>query len=111
MEMAYSLNVPLLSSVVKGQVPSRSFVSIDRKNVFFEVLKQAEDGDGLILRVYENQNCRGKVTFTLPKQIGRVQECDLLEQPLAEIPVKEGVFTDFIKPYEIKTYRIRSITL
>lgn len=110
-EMAYNLNVPLLSCVGKGKVSGRSFVSIDRKNVFFEVLKLAEDGDGLILRVYENQNCRGKVTFTLPKQIRRVQECDLLEQPLAEIPVKEGVFTDFIKPYEIKTYRIGGVTV
>lgn len=110
-EMAYNLNVPLLSSVVEGQVPSRSFVSADRKNVFFEVLKQAENGDGLILRAYENQNCRGKVTFTLPKQISQVQECDLLERPLAELPVKGGVFTDYIKPYEIKTYRIRSVTL
>lgn len=105
-EMAYNLNVPALSAVVKGRVDSRSFVTIDRKNVFFEVLKQAEDGDGFILRAYENQNCRGNVTFTLPKQTVCVQECDLLERPLAEIPVKEGVFTDFIKPYEIKTYRI-----
>lgn len=106
-EMAYDLNVPVIAKVINGKVESKSFISTDKKNIFFEVLKKAEDGDGYILRLYENENVRGRFSVRVMEQIKTVQECDLLERPVGDIRPCNGSFTDTIKPYEIKTYRLK----
>ena len=37
-----------------------------------------------------------------------VEECDLLERPVGQVDFWKDGFRDFIRPYEIKTYRIRT---
>ncbi len=108
-EMAYSLNVPPVTALVpEGRAGnSWSLVSIDQPNCFFETIKKAEDGDGYILRIYENRNTRTRMNVHLGFAVDAVEECDLLEQPLRQADFEEYGFRDFIMPYEIKTYRLR----
>lgn len=112
-EMAYDLNVPLWSAVIPGlgaenRNNSWSLISIDKPNCFFEVMKKAEDGDGYILRIYENRNERTKMTVHLGFSVSSVEACNLKEEYAGAVEFTEREFSDFIRPYEIKTYRIRS---
>ena len=107
-EMAYDLNSPLLAAPAgKEAASSWSLLSIDSPNCFFEMMKKAEDGDGYILRLYENSNMRTRMRVNLGFPAEEIWECDLLERSLREITRNSREFADEVKPYEIKTYRIQ----
>ncbi len=105
---SYGLNFPVLvhMGAVKGEA---SLVSVDQANVMLETVKRAEDGNGVILRLYEYENARtnAEVTFGMDKTIKSVQECNLMEEAEGEaLAHTKDSFTFCIKPYEIKTYRV-----
>lgn len=54
---AYIMNHPLQVVPVKPHLvnyPSLSFFAIDTNSVIIETIKLAEDGDGIIVRLYES---------------------------------------------------------
>jgi len=63
---AYLLNDPIISyrSKVEGQrsqtTSLQSLISCSAPNVIIETVKQAEDGDGIIIRLFESQRKRGQ---------------------------------------------------
>lgn len=105
---AFFLNQPALVS--KGGKPGESFslASLNVPNVVLETVKKAEDGDGVILRMYECENARTPVTLTFNRPFASAESCNCLEEPDGE-PVKvDGNKASFlVKPFEIKTIRIR----
>lgn len=105
---AFFLNQPALVS--KGGKPGESFslASLNVPNVVLETVKKAEDGDGVILRMYECENARTPVTLTFNRPFVSAESCNCLEEPDGE-PVKvDGNKVSFlVKPFEIKTIRIR----
>jgi alpha-mannosidase len=109
-QMAYSLNVPLYAGFEKshsGKLPADlSFFRLDRENVILATVKKAEDDRNLILRVYESQNQRVQARLSCFWKIRRVIECNLLEEPQAEIAVSDHYFQFEIRPYEIKTFKL-----
>lgn len=104
---AMNLNVPAITAAGKPALAAHSFLQIDQDNVVLETIKKAEDGDGMIVRCYEIQNCRTKVTMKADKPISKVIETNLLEAAETEIAVDGDSFTFVIQPYEIKTYRLK----
>lgn len=107
---AYMLNCPVYCKVEEahdGTLPEEmSFVSVDSPNVMVEVVKQAEDGNGCIVRMYECHNRRTMVTAETFKSVTQLYETDLMENNLYEISTRTNAFSFEIKPYEIKTFRI-----
>lgn len=65
---------------------SNSFLSVDAKDVIVEVIKEAEDGDDLIVRSYETD--------------GRATNATL------DLPLAHAHWTGHYHPFEIKTLRI-----
>lgn len=104
---AYKLNLPAYAVTGGAIGTEKSFVQVDAKNVILETVKLAEDQDGVIIRLYESENARTKTVITLPKGTCKVEECNLIEEFVEEVPVKDGKVTVVVKPYEIKTYRIK----
>ena len=108
---AFELNVPLVAFAAEaqnGSLPAeQSFVQVDRANVIIDALKPAQNGDGIILRVYEAEQRRGEVTLKTALPFSRVTECNLMEEDEAEIPAGSGAFSFRIKPFEVKTFRLR----
>ena len=106
---AYALNVPLQTCTGTGTGKANNFIfaSIANANVILEALKGAEDGDGLIVRVYESQGVRGKAAIDFGIALKDAVECNLMEvnEVPAAVEVSRLCFT--IKPYEIKTFRVR----
>jgi alpha-mannosidase len=116
-EMASDLNAPLTSVLLPNANGCAlqedhdrwSLAEIEPKNCYMEMMKQAEDGNGWILRVYENNNKRTNMKVRLGFHAAKIEECDLLEQPCGGgMWEQTDSFEDFVKPFEIKTYRIQT---
>ena len=104
---AFGLNVPV--KVVKGgsELERYSYSSVNKENVILETIKQAEDGKGIIVRLYEIHNKRTVANVTLDGEIESVIETNLLEEAMdTKLSKSEHGFTFTINPYEIKTYRV-----
>ena len=109
-EMAYNLNVPMPVKRIGKQKGCGeeydSFLHCDKESCFIEVIKKAEDGDGVIVRMYENKNNRVRAHITSGRALAHVYECNLLEEKEAELTVCGTTFETVFKPYEIKTFRL-----
>ena len=106
---SFNVNVPLKAVKSGAKGAEFSFASVDRKNVVLETIKKAENGDGVIVRLYEVENSRTKAELTFANAVKSVEETNLIEEKVENSDVKaEGNKVSFeIKPYEIKTYRVR----
>ena len=59
-----------------GTLPqSDSFITVAPESVMATVLKEAEDGDGFVLRAFETSGADAHASIRLPK-LGRVIEAD-----------------------------------
>jgi alpha-mannosidase len=108
---AYMLNLPVLSvhpiANAKAECEAiPSMLSIDCRNVIVETIKKTEDGKGVIVRAYENENRRTKVNIMFGREFKKVTECDLLENECGPVAKEARAFSFEINPYEIKTFRI-----
>ena len=100
---AYKLNQPAYT-VASGEAGKEySFASVDKTNVVLETVKQAENGCGTVLRMYESQNCRTKVTLTVPADYRAAYSVNLMEEKEEPLPMENGKVSFTVKPYEIKT--------
>lgn len=108
---AYELNNPMTAVVKKNEGGSLnqvySFLGVDQKNVVIEAAKMAENGEELIVRLYECYNKRGKVTLSCAEPIAEAYECNLMEEKETPVEYTEHTVKFVIKPYEIKTIKIK----
>lgn len=109
-EMAYNLNVPMLAKRTGRQEGCggeyESFLKCSQESCFVEVIKKAEDGNGVIVRMYENKNNRVRAQIQTAYPISHVYECNLLEENEEELTAGKNCFETVFKPYEIKTFRL-----
>jgi len=110
---AYALNDPLL--VVDGVAypaqpvqPAllKGIVYVDRPNAVIETIKRAEDGEGVIVRLYESQRKRGPITLTAGFPLRAAWRTNLLEENLASISAHGSAITLNLRPFEIVTLRL-----
>jgi alpha-mannosidase len=111
---SYALNDPLIvwaansrNSKLKTRNPKpSSFISVDLPNVVIETIKQAEDGQGLIVRLYESQRRRGECVLTTAFPLVEAWRTNLLEENLERLDVDDDCVRFFLKPYQIVTLRL-----
>ncbi|RLC69488.1 MAG: hypothetical protein DRI52_08785, partial [Chloroflexi bacterium] len=85
---------------------SQSLVAVDVPNVIIETVKQAEDGQGVIVRLYENERCRGPATLRVGFPLAGAYRCNLLEENGAPLPIVQNEVRLAVKPYQIMTVRL-----
>ena len=109
---AYYLNYPMTAVAATGEkdtLPTAyTALSLDADNVICETVKQAEKGEGTVLRLYECRNRRTKTTLTLGIPAGRVFLCDMMERELSELPVKDGCVGLTLGGFEILTLKVKA---
>jgi alpha-mannosidase len=107
---AWELNDPLIAIPIAGGdgnlESTSSFLSIDSDHVMISALKMAEKGDGLVLRLYEDQNRRGTVNVTFFNPPSRATECDPYENEIGKADVVSGSLRFDIKPFEVRTFKL-----
>ncbi|MBM3464294.1 MAG: alpha-mannosidase, partial [Armatimonadetes bacterium] len=103
---AYELNVPVRVAQGTGDASVRfSLFEVDAPNVILETVKKAEDGDALIVRLYEAYNQRGTATLRCGLPIASARRVNLMESdPDGEDPLlAESALRFEYRPYEIIT--------
>ncbi len=106
-KQAYLLNNPLLATYAegKGALPSKfSLIRSSNSNVIIEVVKQAEDGKGVVVRAYESCGGCASTQFELGVSVMNVHEVDLMENNPQEMEATATSFACEFKPFEIKTF-------
>ena len=111
---AYLLNDPIIvyqrtidnrpSTIVHGLA---SMVSVSEPNVIIETVKQAEDGNGIIIRLYESQRKRGQVQVRFGIAVESAWETNLLEENESELSVVNDSILLSLRPYQIVTLRVK----
>lgn len=108
---AYALNDPLLvarrparPSPVASFHPS--FLATDSPHVIIETVKAAEDGRGLIVRLYECDRTRGPVGLLCGFPVAAAWETNLLEEDGVAMPVEGDTVRLSVRPFQILTVRI-----
>ena len=85
---------------------SASFAAVEASNVVIETIKQAEDGKGVILRMYESENAYTKTSVTVNADFGKAYVCNLLEEAEQEAQVSGRQIAVTLKPYEVVTLKL-----
>ena len=109
---AYELNAPLLAAPLAARPhldSLRSFMSVTGEHAIVETVKVADDGDGLIVRLYEAYNQRGRIALHFGRPLASAEETDLLERPIAPLAVDGDTVEMALRPFEVKTLRVRLI--
>lgn len=92
---------------VEGSIDAGfSIARTSKKNVIIDAIKKAQDGNGCIIRVVEEEQNRGKCRLDLGFGFSKVIECNMIEEDKAEIECDENGFEFNIKPFEVKTFRV-----
>ena len=108
---AYSLNQPLDAVPVtgeKGNLPQIcALVSCDADNVVIETVKKAQDGDSMILRLYEAFDSRGTVTLKLADGFREVWLCNLMEKEERKLDFDGKNVKIPVKNFEIITLKCK----
>ncbi len=108
-EQAYDLNDPIILRMVEaanGSLTDQALVSVDTPNVVIETVKQAEDGHGIIVRLYENHRNRGQFTLKTGFDLAEAYHCNLLEEIEHPLDTADNQITMHIRPYQIATLRL-----
>ncbi len=104
--MAYRLNEPVKS--VRGDASFEPFAAVNAPNVMIEAVKDAEDGDGFILRAYECYGRRTKALLTLDAPVADAKRVNILEETVGEAAFSGRVVEMHLRPYEIATLRVHT---
>jgi alpha-mannosidase len=83
-----------------------SLVSVDQPNIIIETIKRAEDGNGIIIRLYEYQRRRCMFLLKTVFPMDSAWRTNLLEENQVNIPVEDAKLEYSIKPYQILTLRL-----
>jgi alpha-mannosidase len=99
---AEDLNRPLLALPWRAGGPVRRRVlALDGLPLALGALKAAEDGDGLVLRLYEPHGARGTARLVLPDGWRATAELNLLEDPVGEPDLG-------FRPFQVRTFRLEA---
>lgn len=109
---AVNLNMPVLTKTVSGYKNNNDFavyslVQTDCEHILVDTIKCSEDGQGLIVRLYEYKNRKDhdvELHFNIP--VHKICECNLCEEEEREIPVNEKTISIDIGCYEVKTIKV-----
>ncbi len=113
-EKSYVLNRPFIAKTVQkntaGGLPqSFSLLHCLTSGVIMETVKAAENGDGVIVRMYEAYKERKTVRVCIPNAKAVVL-CDLNENEIETLDLNAETVAFNIKPFEIITLKIKGLS-
>ena len=103
---AESYITPVHSAAITTETAdaAKSFISIENPDVVFSALKVAESGEDLVLRVYNIAPRHNKARIRFGWRTTSVRRAKLSEQPLEELPLRDGAVEIALRPSEICTF-------
>lgn len=106
-ELNQPMRVAIPTAKPAGTLPaSQSLIASDRASVIVHTLKPAEDGHGLVLRVFESAGVRAACRVSLGLPIARAEEVNLVEDAAGPVRLADGALRVNIRPFQIRSFRI-----
>ncbi len=81
--------------------PGRSLFKIDRKSIILETVKKSEEGEGIVLRLYESMRTRGLAVIETPFEISAAWKTNLLEEEEEVLDLDGRNIRFSFRPFEI----------
>jgi alpha-mannosidase len=107
---AYALNAPLRvagTGAHAGSLPrASSLLTVDAANVLVEAVKKAEDGDDVVVRLYECEGREAQAVVRFGFPVAAVSAVDLMEENPAPLAVENDAVGMHFGPFEIITLRV-----
>ena len=108
---AYDLNHPVPVRVLGensgGTLPSVcSFLRVEGENAVAETMKTAEDGSGVIIRLYEAYGRRAGIKLKFFRAPESAKLCDLMEREEASADLRGNEVHLTVHPYELVTLKV-----
>jgi alpha-mannosidase len=107
---AYELNAPLFARTLPHPIEHDAWFlapGTGAEHIVVETVKIADDGSGLIVRLYETHNQRGPASLRFARPVARAAETDLLERELGPVEVAGSEVRFSVRPFEVKTLRVQ----
>jgi len=113
-QRGFEFNQDLIARCTGAQagfpLAGKSLFGVRDPEVLIAAVKQGEDGNGLILRLYESSGRSMTTRLTALARIADMCECSLIEEPAAsgdcrQISARQVEIA--MKPFEVKTLRLR----
>ncbi|MBE0664748.1 MAG: alpha-mannosidase, partial [Candidatus Aminicenantes bacterium] len=108
------LNQPLLTRVLDRPLPGNrplpgiySFFSVEGSGVIIDAVKLAEDGSGLVFRLYEANGKAENAALVFFRKPTQAVATDLLENEITPLVIKDGRLELSFRAFEIKTVKVR----
>ncbi len=103
---AYELNYPVTAYFGCEAVSEDALIQLDSDNIIVEAVKNAEDKDGIVVRLYETEGTHTFAELRTSIPVVRIEETDMLEYRKADISVSGGAVKLEFRPFEIKTLKL-----
>jgi alpha-mannosidase len=103
---AESLNQPL--RILRGHSDLASLIvsaPVEDHGIVIDSVKPAEDGHGLIIRLYECRGGRTALNLEFAAAVTGVQEVDLMERPISSL-TSRAAFCAKLRPFQILSLRL-----
>ncbi len=101
---AHELNTPVLCA--EGSAGSRSLFNLSEGTVILENVKRAEDGNGLILRLYESKGTACCETLHMDIPVSEARETNYIEQDEGKLEIADNSLALEFTPFQVRTIRI-----
>jgi len=82
---------------------------IDSPNIVLDTIKMAEDGDGLVIRLYEASGNHTNAVLHWQNDFSTIERCDLLERKLEFCLFKDQKLPVELKPFELISFHFRIV--
>jgi alpha-mannosidase len=110
-EEAFTLNSPLIVCESAQPVHEHSLLRQEGLSLALGSLKRAEDGNGLVLRVYEPHGARGVASLRFDRVVTDVERVNLLEEPASEgaapMLVSPNTVLLDVRPFEVISLHLK----
>ncbi|HUK58281.1 MAG TPA: glycoside hydrolase family 38 C-terminal domain-containing protein [Stellaceae bacterium] len=107
---AYELNMPLRvlgPPHGAGLPPRASWFELSVENIVIETVKEAEDGQGIVLRLYEAAGRATAAELRCGFELAAAALTNLMEEGEEALPLAGNAVRLDFRPYEIHTLRLR----
>ncbi|MFH1074174.1 MAG: alpha-mannosidase [Candidatus Firestonebacteria bacterium] len=112
-QAGYELNTPLRTALLgkgsKGKLGrAHSFYSVDNESVIIEAVKKSEEGNDIIIRMYEAYGKSGKAVLTVANEldIKKVELVNMLEEKQGALKIEDRKIKFKVRPFDIITLRL-----
>lgn len=108
---AYAINRPALlienSKATKYEKKEISYFDFNAKGVVLETVKKGHFDNSTILRGFEHAGQKSNVSLKIKFPFKKAYICDLMENKLKELTIKNNTLKFKVKPFEIFTIKIK----